>query len=86
MSTHPEGGGDGVPKSDSEHVEYFPTGEVRLDCEEPPVDGVGSDYATLGVVDSGGLYKPVELECEGGMTVGMEAPLYAPESRERKVT
>ncbi len=48
------------------------------------MDGVGSDYATLGIVDSGGLYKPVELECEGGMTVGMEAPTICPRVKGKK--
>ncbi len=34
------------------------------------MDGIGSDDANLEVVDPEGFYKPVELECEGGMAVG----------------
>jgi hypothetical protein len=63
------GGGDGAPKGESEHVGDFPPGEVRLGCEEPPVDGVGTDYKTLKVTDPGGFYKAVELECPGGRGV-----------------
>ncbi len=75
---YPEGGGggDGAPKGESEHVGDYPPGEVRLGCEAPPVDGVGTDYATLEVVDPRGFYKAVELECEGGRAVG-GGPQYA---------
>ena len=70
------GGGDGAPRGESEHVGNFPPGEVRLGCEEPPVDGIGIDHANLEVVDPEGFYKPVELECKGGMAVG-GGPQYA---------
>ena len=82
---YPEGGGggDGAPKGESEQVGDYPPGEVRLGCEEPPVDGVGTDYETLEVVDPGGLYKAVELECEGGMAVG-GGPQYAPGVKGKK--
>ena len=68
---YPEGGGGGAgaPKGESEHVGDFPPGEVRLGCEEPPVDGVGTDYKTLKVTDLEGFYKAVELECPGGRGV-----------------
>lgn len=68
---YPEGGGGGAsaPKGESEHVGDFPPGEVRLGCEEPPVDGVGTDYKTLKVTDPGGFYKAVDLECPGGRGV-----------------
>jgi hypothetical protein len=64
------GGGDSAPRGESEHVVNYPPGGVRLGCEESRVDGAGTDHANLEVVDSGGFYKPVELECEGGMAVG----------------
>jgi hypothetical protein len=70
------GGGDSAPKGESERVGNYPPGEVRLGCEEPPLDGVGTDQANLEVVDPAGFYKPVELECEGGMAVG-GGPQYA---------
>ncbi|HEX6710137.1 MAG TPA: hypothetical protein VF068_07370 [Rubrobacter sp.] len=75
---YPEGGGEGfsVPRGESEHVGDFPPGKVRIGCEKPPVDGTHIDYATLEVVDP--VYKPVELECEGGMAVS-GGPQYAPE-------
>ena len=40
------------------------------------MDGIGIDHANLEVVDPEGFYKPVELECEGGMAVG-GGPQYA---------
>ena len=70
------GGGDSAPEGESEHVGDFPPGEVRIGCEEPPVDGVGTDYAPLEVVDPAGFYRQVELECRGGMAVG-GGPQYA---------
>lgn len=68
---YPEGGGGGesVPRGESRHVEELPPGKNRIGCERPPVDGTGSDYAALEVVDPDGVYKPVDLECEGGRSV-----------------
>ncbi len=68
---YPEGGGggDGAPKGESEHVGDYPPGEIRLGCEEPPVDGIQIDYKTLMVTDPGGFYKAAELECPGGQGV-----------------
>lgn len=68
---YPEGGGGGesVPHGESAHVGDFPPGKVRIGCEKPPVDGTGQDYEKLEVVDPDGVYKPVELECKGGMAV-----------------
>lgn len=77
------GGGDSAPKGESSHVGDLPPGKVRVGCEKPPVDGIGTDYATLKVVDPEGLYKPVELECEGGMAVG-GGPQYAPGAEGKK--
>jgi hypothetical protein len=76
---YPEGGGEGysVPRGESEHVGDFPPGKVRIGCEKPPVDGTDIEYGTLEVVDPNGVYKPVELECEGGMAVS-GGPQYAP--------
>jgi len=75
---YPEGGGagDSAPKGESEHVGDFPPGEVRIGCEKPPVDGIGTDYATLEVVDPEGFYRTAELECKGGVAVG-GGPQYA---------
>ncbi len=39
------------------------------------MDGIGSDDANLEVVDPEGVYKPDELECEGGMAVGGGPPV-----------
>ena len=75
---YPEGGGEGysVPRGESEHVGDFPPGKVRIGCEKPPVDGTDIDYGALEVVDPDGVYKPVELECKGGMAVS-GGPQYA---------
>ena len=82
---YPEGGGGGddAPKGESERVGGYPPGEVKIGCEKPPVDGVGTDYATLEVVDPEGAYKAVELECAGGMAVG-GGPQYAPGVKGKK--
>jgi len=76
---YPEGGGEGdsAPRGESEHVGDFPPGKVRIGCEKPPVDGTDVDYGALEVVDPKSVYKPVELECEGGMAVTGGAQ-YAP--------
>lgn len=71
------GGGDSAPRGESQHVGDFPPGKVRIGCEKPPVDGMKVDYGALEVVDTNGVYKPVELECEGGMAVS-GGPQYAP--------
>jgi hypothetical protein len=75
---YPEGGGEGysVPRGESKHVGDFPPGKVRIGCEKPPMDGIDVDYGALKVVDPNGVYKPVELECKGGMAVG-GGPQYA---------
>jgi hypothetical protein len=75
---YPEGGGGGgsVPRGESEHVGDFPPGSVRIGCEKPPVDGTNVDYGVLEVVDPEGVYKSVELECEGGLAVS-GGPQYA---------
>ncbi len=69
---YPEGGGGGdvAPRGESEHVGGYTPGKVRIGCEEPPVDGIDLDYGTLEVVDPGGVYKSVELECKGHTAVG----------------
>lgn len=74
----PAGGGEGgsAPRGGSKHVVGYPPGEARVGCEKPPVDGVGTDYQTFRVVDPEGFYKPVELQCQGGMAVG-GGPQYA---------
>lgn len=68
---YPEGGGggDSVPRGESEHVGDFPPGKVRIGCEKPPVDGTGQDYEKLEVVDPDGIYKPAEIECKGDTAV-----------------
>ena len=75
---YPEGGGGGesAPHGESAHVGDFPPGKVRIGCEKPPVDGMDVDYVVLEVVDPEGVYKPVELECEGQMAVS-GGPAYA---------
>jgi hypothetical protein len=82
---YPEGGGEGysVPRGESEHVGDFPPGKVRIGCEKPPVDGSDIDYGALEVVDPDGVYKPVDLECEGGMAVS-GGPQYAPEVKGKR--
>jgi len=75
------GGGDSVPRGKSGHVGDFPPGKVRIGCEKPPVDGIDVDYGAVEVVD--GVYKPVELECEGGMAVS-GGPQYAPEAKGKR--
>ena len=40
-----------------------------IGCEKPPVGGVGTDYATLKVVDPEGFHKLCEPQFEGGMAV-----------------
>ena len=78
---HPEGEmGDGAPRGESSHVWDPPPGEIRVGCEKPPVDGIGTDYATLKVVAGDSGYKPIELECQGGMAVAGGAQ-YAPGAR-----
>jgi len=66
-----------VPRGESEHVGDFPPGKVSIGCEKPPVDGTDVDYGALEVTDPDGVYKPVELECMGGMAVS-GGPQYAP--------
>ena len=81
---HPEGGrGDGAPKGESEYAEDFPPGKVKVGCEEPPVDGIGTDYATLTVVRGDSGYKSTGLECKGGMAFGGGAQ-YAPGAKGSK--
>ncbi|MDQ4126773.1 MAG: hypothetical protein M3151_02255 [Actinomycetota bacterium] len=70
------GGGNGAPQGESEHVGGYPPGKVKVGCEKPPVDGVGTDYETLKVVDPQGFYKPVGLQCRGGMAA-FGGPQYA---------
>ena len=76
---YPEGGGggDSVSRGKSEHVGDFPPGKVRIGCEKLPLDGIDVDYGAVEVVDPNGVYRPVELECEGGMAVS-GGPQYAP--------
>ena len=82
---YPEGGGGGddAPEGVSERVGDYPPGEVRIGCEKPPVDGIGTTYAPLEVVDPEGFYKAVGLECEGGRAVG-GGPQYAPGVKGKK--
>ena len=81
---HPEGGsGDSAPKGESELVEDFPPRKVKVGCEKPPVDGIGTDYATLKVVDPEGFYRSVELECKGKMAVS-GGPQYAAGAKGKK--
>ena len=77
------GGGDSAPRGESGHVEDFPPGKVRIGCEKPPVDGMGLDYRVLEVVDPDSVYKPVELECKGGMVVSGGAQ-YAPGAKGKR--
>ena len=72
-----------MPRGESEHIGDFPPGKVRIGCEKPPVDSTDTDYETLEVVDPGGFYKPVELECRGGMAVS-GGPQYAEGVRGKK--
>lgn len=74
--------GGGAPPGESEHVVGYPPGEVRVGCEKPPVDGVGTDYENVRIVDPEGYYRPVELQCKGGMAVG-GGPQYAAGARGR---
>jgi hypothetical protein len=82
---YPEGGGggDSAPRGESGHVGDFPPGKVRIGCERPPLDGTDTDYETLEVVDPEGVYKPVELQCEGGMAVS-GGPQYAPGAKGKR--
>ena len=74
-------GGDSPKGEKSEHVGDVSPGRARAGCEEPPYDGMGKvHYAAFRVVDPEGLYKSVELECQGGMAVGGGAQ-YAPGAR-----
>ncbi len=78
---HPEGGmGDSAPKGESSHIGDFPPGKVKVGCEKPQVDGIGTDYAALKVFKGDSGYKSVELECAGGMTYGGGAQ-YAPAAK-----
>jgi hypothetical protein len=77
-------GGDAPRGESSDHVGDVSPGRARAGCEEPPYDGIGEvRYATFEVVDSEGLYKSVELECQGGMAVSGGAQ-YAPGARGEK--
>ncbi len=82
---YPEGGGGGnsAEHGESRHVEDFPPGKVRIGCEKPPVDGAGLDYGVLEVDDPQGVYKPVELECQGGTAVSGSAE-FAPGAKGKK--
>ena len=75
---YPEGGGggDSVPRGESEYVGDFPPGKVHIGCEKPPVDGIGVDFGVLEIVDPARFYKPIDLECEGPKAVS-GGPQYA---------
>ena len=77
------GGGDSAPKGESSRVLDLPPGEIRVGCEKRPVDGIGIDYATLKVLKGDSGYKPIELECQGGMAYGGGAQ-YAPDAKGSK--
>ncbi|HJQ28100.1 MAG TPA: hypothetical protein VJ827_02075 [Rubrobacter sp.] len=77
------GGGESVPRGESAHVADFPPGKVRIGCEKPPIDGTKVDYGTLEVVDPEGVYKPIELQCEGGMAMS-GGPQYAPGAKGKR--
>ena len=73
IATGREGGAAGeTPKGESsDHVGDVSPGRARAGCEEPPFDGSGKvRCAAFEFADSEGLYRSVELECQGGMAVG----------------
>ncbi len=83
METSEGGAGGNLPKGGIERVGDFPPGEVRIGCDEPPLDGLKVEFVTLQVLEGESGYKPVELECAGGMAVG-GGPQYAPGTKGKK--
>jgi hypothetical protein len=79
----PQGGGMGenAPKGESEHVEPFPPGKVRIGCYESRED-LDPDYGTLKIAEGESGYKSTQLECPSGMAV--EDGVYAPGAEGKK--